>query len=162
MPLCCPYSTSSSTSVPQIPQWPTSHMTRSAPTPTLLPSLMIMDALPPLFALLMAILHPLSHGRYMQEPSLPLFLLLPSSASPSMSTFPIFTNLFTLSPPQLSGGAPLPSGAQETLEGEGLQLTWTRPLDFSDSGVYECVAVNEEGESTASVDMTVVCECGRE
>ena len=65
---------------------------------------------------------------------------------------------FTLSLPQLSGGAPLPSGAQETLEGEGLKLSWTRPLDFSDSGVYECVAVNEEGESTASVDMTVVCK----
>ena len=56
----------------------------------------------------------------------------------------------------------MPSGAQETLEGERLHLTWTHPLDFSDSGVYECVAVNEEGESTASVDMTVICECGSE
>ena len=56
----------------------------------------------------------------------------------------------------------MPSGAQETLEGEGLHLSWTRPLDFDDSGVYECVATNKEGNSTASVDMTVVCECGRE
>ena len=56
----------------------------------------------------------------------------------------------------------MPSGAWETPEGEGLCLSWTHPLDYSDSGIYECVAVNEEGKSIASVNMTVVCECGRE
>ena len=39
----------------------------------------------------------------------------------------------------------------------GQYLTWIRPLSYTDSGRYECVAANSEGESTASVEITVLC-----
>ena len=39
----------------------------------------------------------------------------------------------------------------------GQYLSWMRPLSYTDSGRYECVAANSEGESTASVEITVLC-----
>ena len=39
----------------------------------------------------------------------------------------------------------------------GQYLGWIRPLSYTDSGHYECVAANTEGEITASVEITVVC-----
>jgi hypothetical protein len=55
---------------------------------------------------------------------------------------------------QLSGSASLPSGAMVTGDSE---LTWRDTLDYTDSGVYECVAMDAVGrQSVAQLDMTVI------
>ena len=58
---------------------------------------------------------------------------------------------------QHSGGAPFSSGVvQQQMEG-GQYLSWIRPLSYTDSGRYEFVAANSEGECTTSVEITVLC-----
>ena len=58
---------------------------------------------------------------------------------------------------QHSGGAPVSSGVVQQQMERGQYLSWIRPLRYTDSGRYECVAANSEGESTASVEITVLC-----
>ena len=65
--------------------------------------------------------------------------------------------MYIIQPPQVSGGAALPRG---TVIEDGHTLTWTHRLEYTDSGVYECRAVDPitRREGVATVDMTVIRE----
>ena len=49
---------------------------------------------------------------------------------------------------------------QETGE-DGHELRWLRPLEYTDSGLYQCRASNSNGTSVATLNLLVegVCVC---
>ncbi len=53
--------------------------------------------------------------------------------------------------------AVLPSGVKEYHDKaiKVLNLVWSRPLVFSDSGQYSCTALNKNGANTAKLDLLV-------
>jgi len=56
----------------------------------------------------------------------------------------------------LYNDGPLPDGVQGIPNPSGsVLLTWSRPLHYTDTGVYRCIADNPGGTVNTTVDITV-------
>ncbi len=53
------------------------------------------------------------------------------------------------------GGGDFPSGVVESMLLPHQVLRWTRPLEYTDTGRYECIAWNSNGTSRTVLDLLV-------
>lgn len=56
------------------------------------------------------------------------------------------------------GGDDLPDGLITNSVGNRATLTWSRPLNYTDTGLYQCAGANSVNEDIATINLTVTGE----